>query len=293
MKEKLKQVWGEIEEAIGGCCLHKKAAYYEVSGGEVQQLTLVTTASKDMIEAFIGDREVERIQKNRYSFTHNGVSVDLTTYENEENLDELYRKAFQHLLTIESLGVRRDGMVSNAYGGLEDMRTKTVRLTGQNAPITDVLYRRILLLVINEGYHLDESVQRKLEADKLLEKENYRRKFCELLIGAVKGKAKSWNNVAELVGTLGSALGHRKAITEYTRSINKPFEDTRFRRSFLYLIFALIKVTGKELSDLMSGDEMLDYYDSLCANLQKQVKTGGEYRACSVHIKALVYIGHT
>ena len=279
MKEKLKQVWGEIEEAIGGCCLHKKAAYYEVSGGEVQQLTLVTTASKDMIEAFIGDREVERIQKNRYSFTHNGVSVDLTTYENEENLDELYRKAFQHLLTIDSLGVRRDGKVSNAYGGLEDMRTKTVRLTGQNAPITDVLYRRILLLVINEGYHLDESVQRKLEADKLLEKENYRRKFCELLIGAVKGKAKSWNNVAELVGTLGSALGHRKAITEYTRSINKPFEDTRFRRSFLYLIFALIKVTGKELSDLMSGDEMLDYYDSLCANLQKQVKTGGEYRA--------------
>ena len=67
MKEKLKQVWGEIEEAIGGCCLHKKAAYYEVSGGEVQQLTLVTTASKDMIEAFIGDREVERILRFRNS----------------------------------------------------------------------------------------------------------------------------------------------------------------------------------------------------------------------------------
>lgn len=279
MTEKFKQVWGEIEEAIGGCCLHKKAAYYEVSGGEVQQLTLVTTASKDLIEAFLGDREVERVQKNRYSFTHNGVSVDLTTYENEDNLDELYQKSFQHMLTIDSIGVRRDGMVSNAYGGLEDIRSKTIRLTGQSGTITEVLYRRMLILVMNEGYRFDESVQKKLESDKFFEKEAYRRKFCEILIGAVKGKAKSWNEVANILGTLGSTLGHRKAITEYTKSIDKPFEDLRFRRSFLYLIFALIKVTGKELSGLLSGDEMLDYYDSLCNNLQKQVKTGGEFRA--------------
>lgn len=279
MTDNFKKVWEQIEEGIGGCCLHKKAAYNEVSGGKVQQLTLVTTASKEAIESFLGDIEVEKAQKNRYGFTYNGVQVDLTSYEDVEDLDELYEKSFRHTLTIDSLGVRRDGKVSNSYGGLEDIQSKTLRLTGESSPISEILFRRMLNLILTEGYHMDETVSKRIEADKLFEKESYRRRFSEILIGAVKGKAHSWDNVADLLETLGGTLGHQAAIIEYTRKIKKPFTDERFSRGFLYLIFALIKVTARELEGLLSDDKMLIYFDSIAANLQKKVNTASMYRS--------------
>lgn len=279
MTDNFKKVWEQIEEGIGGCCLHKKAAYNEVSAGKVQQLTLVTTASKEAIESFLGDIEVERPQKNRFGFTYNGVQVDLTTYEEVEDLDELYEKSFRHTLTIDSLGVRRDGKVSNGYGGLEDIQTKTLRLTDATSTISEILFRRMLNLILTEGYHMDESVAKRIETDKLFEKESYRRRFSEILIGAVHGKAHNWDGVADLLETLGGTLGHQAVIIEYTRKIKKPFTDERFCRSFLYLIFALIKVTARELEELLPGDKMLVYFDSIVANLQKKVNTASMYRS--------------
>ena len=279
MTENFKQVWKQIEEEIGGCCLHKKAAYSEVIGGQVQQLTLVTSASKELIERFIGDRKTENPQDNRYVFAYEGVQIDLTTYEDIEDLDLLYEKSFRQALTIDSLGVRRDGMVSDGYGGLEDIKTKTLRLTEPKVIISEILFRRMLGLVLTEGYRMDQGLSSRIETDKLLEKESYRRRFCETLIGATKGKARSWNNVADLLDTLVGTYVHQPSIIEYTRGINKPFSDERFTRTFLYLIFALAKVTARELEDLMPGEATLQYFDSLAANLYKNIGSAAAFRS--------------
>ena len=137
MHEKFLKVWEEIEEAIGICCLHKKAAYMEVSGKPVQQLTLVTSAPTGVILNFLGERKVDDKQKNRFLFAHNGIQVDLTTFCDIEDVDELYRKSFRHTLTVDSIGVRRDGMVSSSYNGIEDIRDKILRLTDENSTISE------------------------------------------------------------------------------------------------------------------------------------------------------------
>jgi len=279
MTDNFKKVWEQIEKEIGGCCLHKKAAYSEVVGGQVLQLTLVTSASKELIEHFIGDRKSEKPQENRFVFTYDDVQIDLTTYEDVEDLDELYEKSFRQSLTIDSLGVRRDGMVSDGYGGLEDIKTKTLRLTHPDAIISEILFRRMLGLVLSEGYRMDEGLSARIEKDKLLEKESYRRRFCEVLIGATKGKARSWNSVADLLDTLVGTYVHQPSIIEYTRGIKKPFADERFTRSFLYLIFALAKVTARELEGLLPGEATLQYFDSLAANLYKNIGSAAAFRS--------------
>lgn len=279
MTDNFKKVWKQIEEEIGGCCLHKKAAYNEVIGGQVQQLTLVTSASKELIERFIGDRKMENPQENRYVFSCEGVQIDLTTYEDIEDLDVLYEKSFRHALTIDSLGVRRDGMVSDGYGGLDDIKTKTLRLTDPKVIISEILFRRMLGLVLTEGYRMDQGLSSRIEADKLLEKESYRRRFCETLVSATKGKARSWSNVADLLDTLVGTYVHQPSIIDYTRSINKPFSDERFTRTFLYLIFALAKVTARELEDLLPGEGTLQYFDSLAANLYKNIGSAAAFRS--------------
>ncbi len=279
MTDNFKKVWKQIEDEIGGCCLHKKAAYSEVIGGQVQQLTLVTSASKELIESFVGDRNTEKPQDNRYVFTYDGVQIDLTTYEDIEDLDVLYEKSFRQALTIDSLGVRRDGMVSDGYGGLADIKTKTLRLTEPNVIISEILFRRMLGLVLTEGYRMDQGLSSRIEADRLLEKESYRRRFCEALISATKGKARSWNNVADLLDTLVGTYVHQPSIIEFTRGIQKPFSDERFTRTFLYLIFALAKVTARELEGLLPGDNTLQYFDSLAANLYKNIGSAAAFRS--------------
>ena len=137
----------------------------------------------------------------------------------------------------------------------------------------------MLGLVLTEGYRMDQGLSSRIETDKLLEKESYRRRFCETLIGATKGKARSWNNVADLLDTLVGTYVHQPSIIEYTRGINKPFSDERFTRTFLYLIFALAKVTARELEDLMPGEATLQYFDSLAANLYKNIGSAAAFRS--------------
>ena len=105
MTEKFRKAWHEIEDAIGSCCLHKKAAFREISGKGVQQLSLVTTASPDVIRAFIGERNVDESQPNRFAFAHDGIQVDLTTFCDEEDVGKLFVKSFRHTLTIDSVGI--------------------------------------------------------------------------------------------------------------------------------------------------------------------------------------------
>ena len=161
MTEKFKIAWESIEGEIGSCCLHKKAAFNEISGRQVLNLSLVTSASPEIIEKMIGTRKCEK-SNNKYHFVYDGVPVDITTVYGVETKEELCRKAFRHTLTIDSLGISRDGKLCNAYGGLSDIKTKTIRLTDANSKISELIYKRMLLLDI-EGYRFDEAVLPKIE----------------------------------------------------------------------------------------------------------------------------------
>jgi len=271
MQEKFLKVWEEIEDAIGICCLHKKAAFIEASGGQVQQLTLVTSAPTGVILAFLGDRKVDDKQKNRFLFAHNGIQVDLTTYCDIEDVDELYRKSFRHSLTIDSIGVRRDGMISSSYNGIEDIRDKILRLTDENSTISEGLYRRILLLHVQEGYALDNGLKERLEKENFFQKDGYRKKFCEIFVARVRSECPNWAQVAKLLEMPECTLSHKSAFVSYAEQITEA--DDRFKNTFVFLIMALLKITSKELQPLMSGVREMQYYDSLCANLTTKVDT--------------------
>lgn len=277
MNEKMKSVWLDIESKLGFCCLHKKAAFNEVAGEPIKQLSLVTTATEQMIQSFLGDIKPEKMQ-NRYIFTYKGVSVELTTYAGVTNVDELFKKAFTHTLTIDSVGFSSSGKVTNMHHGVEDIRAKVLRLTSANVTISESLLRRIMTLMM-EGYSLDDSLKQRIDSEKFFEKTGYRKKFFEALLFTVKKDGSTWTQVAKLLGILGPTLEHRKVVVNYTQKLTEDMKDARFQRAFLFLIFAMVKATSKELAPVMQGEKMLGYYDSVCANLQKRVGSLDDYNS--------------
>ena len=277
MTDKFINAWSDIENAIGTCCLHKKAAFREISGKGLQQLSLVTTASPESIREFIGKRNVDESQPNRFIFSHEGIQIDLTTFADEDDIDRLFVKSFRHTLTIDSIGMTRSGEISNIYHGVEDAHNKILRLTDENAVISEMLFRRILQLIYNESFKIDDSVKLRLDKDKVFEKESYRKKFCEVLVTALKSPKTDWKRIAELLDILGGCIGHRKAIVNYTRNISDNKDDA-YKRTFAFLIFALLKVTSKEIQPLYNGDPAIGYFDSLCSKLYKLVETYSEFK---------------
>ena len=276
MQEKVMKVWEEIENAIGTCCLHKKAAYFEVSGKKVQQLTMVTSAPVSAIRNFIGEREVEEKQKNRFLFTHEGVQVDLTTYCDIEDVDEIYRRSFRQLLSVDSIGVRRDGMVTSLYNGVDDVHNKILRLTDENAEISEGLYRRMLMLYASEGYSFDGNLRIRLEHEQLFAKEGYRKKFCEIFVANVLAERPDWKRVARMLEIPGCALSHKPSFGSYIEKITEA--DKKHKRTLIFLIMALLKITSKELHSLMQDVPEVDYYDSLCTYLTTRVDNCDTFR---------------
>lgn len=271
MTEQMKKVWAELEEKIGSCCLHKKAALNELSGVKYSQLTLVTTAPNERIEAFLGNTKFEHNQE-RYSFTYNGVYVDLTTYVGITDVDELYRLSFCHTLTIDSVGIRFDGKKTNLYGGVEDIKHKILRMAPNNGGISEGVAKRIFSLMLT-GYTVDDSVFKEFEKNKLLEKATFRKNFFEVLTSAVLSSPCPWDKVAYLLSIVGNGIEHKKAVTGYTAKLQIGTGDKRFRQAFLFLIFAMMKASSKEIAPVLRDGNNLGFYDSVCANLQKRISS--------------------
>ena len=277
MTEKFKIVWESIEGKIGSCCLHKKAAFNEISGRQVLNPSLVTSASPEIIEKMIGTRKCEK-SNNKYHFVYDGVPVDITTVYGVETKEELCRKAFRHTLTIDSLGISRNGKLCNAYGGLSDIKNKTIRLTDANSKISELIYKRMLLLDI-EGYRFDEAVLPKIEWTDENSSSGFKKRFCEVLVPAVYDESISWAKIAELLITVGKGLEKRKRLIEYTVKLNATKCHDNFADNYLFLIFAMLKLTSKDIGDAMKNCPQIMYYDSVCTNLFKEFKTKKEFDA--------------
>ncbi len=276
MTENFKKAWEKIESNIGTCCLHKKAAFREASGQELKQLSLVTCAPPEVIESYLTSLG-EKKSANPYRFKVDGVFVELTNITGAKNTDELNERSFKHTLTIDCIGFRRKGGVNDNYGGMADVKEKTVRFTDETATINENLFKRILTLVADDGFRLHPAVKERIKNDKFFEKLGYRKKFFEYFFETVTDTHAGWQKAATLLGIAEEYIKPGIRIIEYTEKISERKSNTNFIRAYLFLIFALMKATSKEISVLFKDDSLFDYYDSVCVKLSTRISNYTQY----------------
>ncbi len=273
MQENYFKVWKDIETNLGFCCcLHRRAAFLEFTGVPLDKLMIATTAPKDIIVGFLGKREVSTKHANRFDFKYDDVDVEMTTFCDTEDLDEIYQKAYRQTLTVDSIALSTDGRITNSYKGLEDIRDKVLRLTDDSTPISEGLYRKMVLMHVNDGYSFDKKLSARLENDKIFKKEGYRIKYCELFVSRIRQPNTDWNKVARLLDVPGCALDHKTAFISFTRGITNDMADEHFKRTYIFMIMALLKMTSKELSSALKDVPEVEYFDSLCANLTRLIE---------------------
>ena len=274
MNEKIKNVWGEIECGIGRCFLHKKAAFYEEAGLPYSTLSIVSSAPPETIESFLGETKFEKKQ-NRYIFNLKGTNVELTTFPDDKDMNILHEKSFRHTLTIDSIGISSTGRVTNLYHGAEDVHDRVLRLTSDNATISEALMKRMLIL-ISDGFIFDNKLAKRIADEKFYEATGYRKKLVEAIIEVSKNKEEACQRIANIIRTL-QPLEHRRHFADYLVMHAKEMKNDSSLIRYLFLIFALLKLTSRELSPYMQGEKMLCYFDSVCKNLQKKPKTYSEF----------------
>lgn len=274
MNKKIKSVWGEIEQGIGRCFLHKKAAFYEEAGLPYSTLSIVSSAPQETIESFLGETKFEKKQ-NRYIFNLKGTNVELTTFPDDKDMYILHEKSFRHTLTIDSIGISSTGRVTNLYHGVEDVHDRVLRLTTDNATISEALMKRILIL-ISDGFVLDNKLEKRIADEKFFEVPGYRKKLVEAIIEASKEKEEPCQRIANIIRML-HPLEHRKHFADYLVMHAEEMKNNRYLIEYLFLIFSLLKLTSKELSHHMQEEKMLSYFDSVCKNLHKKPKTYTEF----------------
>ena len=267
MTEKVKKVWAEIERELGHCCLHKKAAFYEISGIQPDRLSLAITQPLEKVEAYVKGKGVDR-RGNRFIFTMNDVKVEITSYPDAKDLNDLIKKAFCHALSIDCVGMQSNGMIINPYGGLEDIRNKVVRLSTPDATVSEITFNRILHLAVDDGFTVDDTLLKRLEQEQFIQKENYRKRFCEYFATVIRQEG-NWNKAAALLGLLGSSISRRRNLIEYTLKQQNERRDSRYKKAYLYFVFVWLKATGKEVAPILRGDEMAGLIDSIGENLFK------------------------
>lgn len=277
MTENFKKAWAEIERELGHCCLHKKAAFCELAGLPMSRLALAITQPMEKIEAYAKGKNVER-RGNRFIFTLNGVKIEITSYPDAKNLDELVKRAFCHTLSIDCVGVQSNGMIIDPYGGLADIRNKVIRLTTPDAAMSELIFSRIMRLSADEGFTVDAAVIKRFEQEQYIQKESYRKKFCELFASVII-REKNWCKAAALLGVLGASLSRRRNLIEYTQKQQNETKDDRHIKAYLYFVFAWLKATGKEIAPVLGNDPMTGYFDSVCANFQQSFHSADAFFA--------------
>ncbi len=276
MTENFKKAWEKIESNIGTCCLHKKAAFREASGQELKQLSLVTCTSPEVIESYMASLG-EKQSTSPYKFKVDDVFVELTNITGVKSTDELNEKSFKHTLTVDCIGFRRKGGVNDNYGGMADVREKIVRLTDERVTVNENLFKRILTLVADDSFRLHPAVKERIKNDKFFEKPGYRKKFFEYFFEIVTDKNAGWQKAASLLGIAEEYIKPGTRIIGYTEKISESKINASFIRAYLFLVFALMKATSKEISALFKDDSLFDYYDSVCVKLATRISSYTQY----------------
>lgn len=268
MTEKFNSVWEKIENGIGVCCLHKKAAFNEFCGKELQQLSLVTSALPCVIEEF-AQKGFQKISETRYRFEIDGIVVEIQSISDAKDLSELQQRAFKQTLTVDSVGFSRMGKINDGFGGMQDIHNKIIRLTDENAPFSEGALSRVMHLVTEEGFEIHSSVMNKLVRDKILGKPGYRKKFFELLNMKVSTANTEWKKVSALLKIADNYLKDT-CLIDYTAKLPAD-ADVIFKRNYLFLIFVLLDATSNEIGVFINGDEHIKYFDSLCTKINTTI----------------------
>ncbi len=268
MTEKFKSVWEKVEKGIGVCCLHKKAAFNEAYGKELQQLSLVTSALPSVIEEF-AKNGFQKINDGRYRFEFDGIVVEIQSISNAKDISELQQRSFKQTLTVDSVGFSRDGKINDGFGGMQDIKDKVIRLTDENTSFTEGALSRVMCLATEEGFTVHPSVMDRIVKGNILGKSGHRKRFFELLTAKVNKPSVEWKKISALLQIVPNYLKD-SYIVDYTAKLPSDV-DADFKRNYLFLIFALLNATSSEIGGFFKGDNHIDYFDSMCSKLNTTI----------------------
>ncbi len=268
MTEKFKSVWEKVEKGIGVCCLHKKAAFNEAYGKELQQLSLVTSALPSVIEEF-AKNGFQKINDGRYRFEFDGIVVEIQSISNAKDISELQQRSFKQTLTVDSVGFSRDGKINDGFGGMQDIKDKVIRLTDENTSFTEGALSRVMYLATEEGFTVHPSVMDRIVKGNILGKFGHRKRLFELLTAKVNKPSVEWKKISALLQIAPNYLKD-SYIVDYTAKLPSDV-DADFKRNYLFLIFALLNATSSEIGGFFKGDNHIDYFDSMCSKLNTTI----------------------
>ena len=280
MTENYKKIWKELEKNVGRCFFFKEGVVKDISGYATYTLTLATFSVPDRVKTYIETNNFKKVSStdNRFTFVKDGVRVEITCIKPEENIQQSYNKMFRHLLRCESSGMDIEGRYINNPEALSDIKNKELHLSGGEAVLNESIVSKIVKYVLYFGYTIGDDIISAVNSQRIFEKDSYKVKFCEALSSVLQKGKTDWISVSEALHLIECILPEGTRIIKHTEKITISMTDTKFIRNYLYSIFVVMEVTAKQLQSIMPEEPTLQYFDSICLNIDVQLKKYDVYK---------------
>lgn len=267
-----KQVWENLEKSIGRCFLYREGAVKEISGMPTFTLTFATLCIPEKVEEFLKNKKGVQNKNNTYAFVMDGIKVELTCFSGGDDLDPTYEKIFRRTLRCETIGINSKGQWNRKGDAYRDIKDKVLHFTDESPIINEAIVGRLLLYILNSGYTLGEDVLEMIQEKGLMKSGSYRIKFCEMIADSMRKDKCNWQSVAEALRLVSTVLPSDTHLPAFTANLTVPMTDKTFIRNYLYTLFIAIGMTSRELQSVMSQEPTLQYFDSLCKNIDAYLK---------------------
>lgn len=185
---------------------------------------------------------------------------------------------FRHLLRCESSGMDIDGRYINNPEALSDIKNKELHLSGGDALLNESIVSKIVKYILNFGYTIGDDIISAVNSQQIFDKDSYKVKFCEALSSVLKKGKTEWSSVSEALRLIECILPKGTRIMEHTKKITASMQDPKFIRNYLYSIFVVMEITAKQLQSIMPEEPTLQYFDSICLNIDVQLKNYDVYK---------------
>lgn len=275
-----KKVWKELEKNVGRCFFFKEGVVKEISGYATYTLTLATFAVPDRVKTYIDNNKLKIVSStdNRFTFVKDGVRVEITCIKPEEKIQQSYNKMFRHMLRCESSGMDIEGRYINNPAALSDIKNKELHLSGGDVLLNESLVSKIVKYVLNFGYTIGDDIISAVNSQQIFDTDSYKVKFCEALSAVLQKGKTEWTSVSETLRLIECILPKGTRILEHTKKITASMKDVNFIRNYLYSIFVVMEITAKQLQGIMPEEPTLQYFDSICLNIDVQLKNYDVYK---------------
>ena len=280
MTENYKRIWEELERSIGRCFFFKDGIVKEISGYATYTLTLATFAAPDRVKQYLEKNNIKKVSStdNKFNFVKEGVKIEVTCIKPEETMQDSFNKMFRRFLRCESSGMDINGRYINNPKALSDIENKELHLSGGDIVLNEAMISKVVKYVLHFGYTIGDDIISAVNTQELFKKDSYKVKFCEALSSVLlKGKTE-WSLVAEALRLIECILPKGTRILKHTQDISVSMQDKTFIRNYLYSIFVVMDMTAKQLQNIIPDESTLQYFDSICLNIDVKLKNYDVYK---------------